>query len=649
MANGYDKGYMDGLEDSAKNQVIIDEKRAKADEAKADRLNRLNGIFNDFIGISADIFDADEGKAKFNLSRVFDIKNLETNEKRFLIGVLDAISDGDNSESQKEYFINIRKYLGITSDPDDVKLSDIENIDSTEQKEAIWFCICEFLFLKECVQLSQAKYSDIFRHYEFKEERLNEKFLAISILYEKHGENFFASRFDISPIDYISEEYDHTAEQREDDDSDSSDEYYDVKSKIREIIQSRIDGIGKDLEDTFDAAKELRNRVPVSEKLIKTKTEYQRIISVLNKTKILAVPDSVVAIRKIKSGYIVFTTYALYLPDGKDYAKIPYKDIELKDLKAGSGKHKKDSELSITYYLDKRTLRTVKIDDSKVNEEKLQNLLTEIIQNVTPAETDKAVPFEKLPEEARKIFVALLAYILRNSNHSLMEAFVLACDLNVKHLWNDITYMIRNKNKYDENVELFKSLIPYPSEKIISVVACELMFNALAISQWIKKENNKGIASLNPYEDELIRKLYFAENSSREDFYLLKNGASINLQIILGYKSASELQKLHEKRIESFSYSGISESQYLIASPLHSLVHSNSPLLQGAGWVLLPPLMVGLTVKKQVDNKSEKKQIISNMLEKYTSIQKLYISSHPRDYATDSFTDVIFNIKQLQK
>lgn len=652
MANRYDKGVVEGIKIQKKAEQKVREKELKAQKAAAQKLeNRLNDQ-DETIDILIDDKEEEEGKTKFGLKRDFNINELDINERRFLINALYSLFEDEVSVNQQNYFNNLRNHLGVTEKPTEADLSNIKNVDSIEQKEAIWYCICEFLFLKDCQELSVEKYKNIFDYYELKIERLEEKFETINSLYGKLGAEFFVSNFLGSSSDNFSNE-DEEADIQEDTEEYFEEDDLDLKDELESIIQEYITKIGKSLEDSFDLSSEIKERFDFKKKDADSdgdaeETRIEKITKVINKLKLAIVPDSVVEIRKISGGYIIFTTYAIYLPDKNGYAEISYKSIKknLDKLKTSKGKHKKESMLTISYTDNDGKEQLVNVDNSKVEEEVLQSLLTEICgNNIEYAETDKAISFDNLPEEALVIFVALLVYILKSTNSNLMEAYVLASGLKVFLKWKDICSLINNEKEYDENVNKFRALIPYPSEKSISVEACELVLNALAATQWLKGEDNKGAATLNPKESELVRKLYFV-SYKRDAFNAIRDDASFYLEMMLGYRHIKELEKIEAKRIKLFEQCGISAGQYLASRAL-AIFFGKTLLIPGLN-VLTFGAMAGIAIKKHFDNQKLKESIISDMLEKYMDCKKRYIALQGNDDIYDAFGRVVEKIKEIQ-
>ncbi len=658
MANKYDRGVVEGIKIQKKAEQKVREKELKAEETADQKWENRFNTQDEINDILIDDKEEEEGKTKFGLKRDFNINELDVNERRFLINALYSLFEDEVSVNQQNYFNNLRNHLGVTEKPTEADLSNIKNVDSIEQKEAIWYCICEFLFLKDCQELSVEKYKNIFDYYELKSERLEEKFETINSLYGKLGAEFFVSNFLGSSSDNFSDE-DEEADIQEETEEYFEEDDLDLKDELESIIQKYITKIGKSLEDSFDLSSEIKERFDFKKKdadsdddAAKEETRIEKITKVINKLKLTIVPDSVVEIRKISGGYIIFTTYAIYLPDKNGYAEIPYKSIKknLDKLKTSKGKHKKESMLTISYTDSDGNEQLVNIDNSKVEEEVLQSLLTEICgNNIEYAETDKAISFDNLPEEALVIFVALLVYILKSTNSNLMEAYVLASGLKVFLKWKDICSLINNEKEYDEYVNKFRALIPYPSEKSISVETCELVLNALAATQWLKGEDNKGAATLNPKETELVRKLYFV-SYKRDAFNAIRDDASFYLEMMLGYRHIRELEKIEAKRIALFTHYGISAGQYLGSRAL-AIFFGKTLLIPGLNMLtfgVYTGIMAGVAIKKHFDNQKLKESIISNMLEKYTDCKKRYIALQGNDDIYNAFGRVVEKIKEIQ-
>ncbi len=97
-----------------------------------------------------DYISEKEKLAFYNLTPIFDIKNLEKEEKIVLVGILYLLAnDTSPTHYQQEYIQSIQKYLNIKDCPSAIYLDIIENIENLTTQKAMYQTILEYLSLQD--------------------------------------------------------------------------------------------------------------------------------------------------------------------------------------------------------------------------------------------------------------------------------------------------------------------------------------------------------------------------------------------------------------------------------------------------------------------------------------------------------------------
>lgn len=189
--------------------------------------------------------------------------------------------------------------------------------------------------------------------------------------------------------------------------------------------------------------------------------------------------DSLVAASKIEKGYLFFTTYALYLKAGNifsnEYIGLPYKSIQVSKMTTVEGKQPGTRKLLIPVLVD-QDIKTYSVDDSKLQEEKLRDLLIHIADlKCDIAETDRILPLKSLSRKAKELLLSAIIYLLKKENLPLVDTFFLSKEWNLDSLWNDMAVSCNSDESYAQLAEEFIRSIPYPSKRVTSLETMNLL------------------------------------------------------------------------------------------------------------------------------------------------------------------------------
>lgn len=144
------KDFIRGVEAAAKANEAFMKKQAEATEELGKRIVQKIDEQGEIIDVVLDTLNNLEKKELYDLQNAYDIKGLGENEKEVLASVLLTLISkyGQDSEDQKDYYFAVKKHLGVAEVSSDFDLSLIENVDSRSELKAIFYTVCEFLFLK---------------------------------------------------------------------------------------------------------------------------------------------------------------------------------------------------------------------------------------------------------------------------------------------------------------------------------------------------------------------------------------------------------------------------------------------------------------------------------------------------------------------
>lgn len=432
--------------------------QAKADAAKAAKLadgleahsRLLDGIkvTQGYVRNAVDtvIQDQAEQEAEFlyGLKTTKRISDLDPTEQRVLGAVLFTIlaNDEQPSDLQKKFYQCVEQ-CGIQERVTDFQFANLSNIDSYSDRRVILKAICAFLFLGKCNSdfMNDEKYSWLseFTSKADVDRACREIETEFTIL----GGELFVSGY-LPPVvtETLPAEEVPAAEIEETCVEDEFD-----YSRLFEVIRTHTaneGAFGKAVNPT---------QAFLDKELGKDHPD-------------IAESAAIIATR-ISNGYLLFTTYALYLRTGNmlrgEYVCLPYKKILTDKISTGDGKVKGTRKLIIPY-LSEDGQRTVELDDTKVEEEKLRTLLLEIKGlNRYYASTDKQIKFEELSKCVLADYLTILASILNKNGHSMVEIYLLANDYGVTDDWASIVDFI-SEEYVGEWIDDFINRIPYPSE-----------------------------------------------------------------------------------------------------------------------------------------------------------------------------------------
>lgn len=497
--------------------------QAKADAEKIEKLAKgLNAHrsvlaslesgqteIRDAIGIVLDDMSAGEAKYLYDLQVKKTPDELDHTEKRVLCACIYTLlsSYGQDSPRQTEFYTNLEKYLGVSERKQDFDFYSLNNVDSHTDRLVILKTICSFLFLnQETFSFLREKdtFSWLFAFAPVKD--VGDICSAINAEYAVLGANGILGNYDPVLAPHKTME----------------DRFYAITSgeeEIKEIEEEPAPVIDyKELTDTI--VEWVADESAFGKGTAFSEKEFKKELS--RKLSDVAF-DALVAASKIEKGYLFFTTYALYLKAGNifnnEYVCLPYKSVQVSKMTTVEGKQPGTRKLLIPVLVD-QDLKTYSVDDAKLQEEKLRDLLIHIADlKCDIAETDRILPLKTLSRKPKELLLSAIIYLLKKENLPLVDTLFLSKEWNLDSLWNDMAVSCNSDESYAQLAEEFIRSIPYPSKR---VTALETMSLLMALVTNANKLAGREATSLSLSTEKGILS-FSAKEVDKKEFNLMVN------------------------------------------------------------------------------------------------------------------------------
>lgn len=501
--------------------------QANADAAKVEKLVKgLNANtdilatleysqdeIRDIIGIALDDLSADDANKKYNLQVTKTVSELDYTEKRVLCACIFTLisSYEQNTSIQISFYINLEKHLQIAERKSDFNFESLNNIDSYLDRLVILKVICSFLFLND-ESFSFLREKDVF-YWLF-------AFASVKDIADVC--NAINSEYIVLGIKGINNHYDPVL----------------TTYKEMEMQNARIEA---GMVEQLESAKEVKTEnydelINIIYEFVSDEASFGKGVAFSEKDLKKELPkqfssvafDSLAAVTKIDKGYIIFTTYALYLKERNiltgEYVCIPYACICTDKITTSIGKQTGTSKISIPFVLNDGTIKTVHIDDVKLEEERLRDLLVKISKSgcIIP-QTDRVIQIKELPETALINLLSAVIYILRNEGAYLTDIYYFTKELSQDDCWDQLVFNIFDEESLKKKLKAFFDDVPYPSKQDISLEAVKLVMGLVSHNN-IVNGNSSTILSLSM--NDYIRLLDTNNIPVKEYNLLLKNAAN---------------------------------------------------------------------------------------------------------------------------
>ena len=148
---GNNKKYKEGMKAGAAPFEKILEDQSKQTKESMDAINANVDSIHELVDVVFDDLVAQEKKRVYNLDTDYDILTLDQDEREFAIAMLYTLSQlmDETTEKQKQYLLNIQRYLNIRTPQVQIDVSSIENIENLKTQRMLYRIVTEYLFLAQ--------------------------------------------------------------------------------------------------------------------------------------------------------------------------------------------------------------------------------------------------------------------------------------------------------------------------------------------------------------------------------------------------------------------------------------------------------------------------------------------------------------------
>ena len=457
-----------GIEIQAKADAAHERKLADGLEKHATILQNIEGrqksVQNTMSTVLQDM-KAMEAKTLYGIDPGRAPRDLGDNEKKALCAALYSLMEATEnlSNNQRTFFLNFEKYLGITNRIEGFNYNKLSNIDRNSDRILVLEVICSFLFLEN-------------EDFSF----LNNK------KYAWLGD--FVVRKDMDYVcENIRKEYSIVG-------VDGIVEKYTITEAITEEMPPAIeeDGSPEVIIETNEDTEPYSTLENLIKSYVADETAFGKCVNASPQAAIKEIRavfprldlGTVISISRVGNGYLFFSTCALYLKAGsssKDpYIRIQYSSIVENKISMGLGRAKGTRKLMVTYINESGEEKTTTIDDTKIKEDKLRDLLKEIKSPDYPfADNDMSLNLPELDVKEQELYFKALGNILHRSAYGMAEMYLIMDDYGLSERWNEISAEFSDDEELETNIRKFLKNIPYPSNHSIPQQAVVLALQTI--------------------------------------------------------------------------------------------------------------------------------------------------------------------------
>jgi len=392
--------------------------------------------------------------------------DLGDNEKKALCATLYSLLEENNqiTENQRQFYLNFEQYLGMSQRITGFDYSKLQSIDSHSDRMIVVDVLCSFFFLnKQDFSFTTDADLEWLRSFAVVKD-IDYVCNVISKEYSVVGVDGIISRFKKAEITKTEEEL-----------------VDDVKIEAVTEVRATVTD-----ENRFLALRE-KIKSYTSDEAAFGKCVNSSLHSALKEIQ-KAFPQidnsTVITVSKVENGYMLFTTHALYLKPAasskKEYMRIPYSGICVDELAMGLGKIKGSRKLRIPFIDDSGEKQIITIDDSKIEEEKLRDLIRDIRDSrCFVADSDSSLNMPELKKPFLELYFKALGNIMLRSKYGLAELYLTVKDYGLDDRWNDLAAEFSKNDELQNTIIKFFDEVPYPSGDKISQQAVILALQTI--------------------------------------------------------------------------------------------------------------------------------------------------------------------------
>lgn len=232
----FKKGVNEASQSFEKKFVDQEKRFLNQTDKLSDKIDNINNVMDEIIDIAEEQdrkINGAEKRKLYNVEEKTDIGLLEEYERKFLSGLIVAVSNkfGALNEKQQKFIVSVFKYINIIEPDVNVNFESVENIDNINIQNAILRVLMELMFLKNNNFDFMEDFEEVLQYFS-----INKK----GILEIKE---YIQKIYDIVGVQGLCEKYGYVEEVEEDSNDDAEIERELIPLLISEPIVVDIDEI----------------------------------------------------------------------------------------------------------------------------------------------------------------------------------------------------------------------------------------------------------------------------------------------------------------------------------------------------------------------------------------------------------------------
>lgn len=242
---GNNKKYKEGMKAGAAPFEKILEDQSKQTKESMDAINANVDSIHSVVGVVLDDLVAQEKKRVYNLDTDYDILTLDQDEREFAIALLYTLSQlmDETTEKQRQYLLNIQRYLNIRTPQIQIEASSIENIENLKTQKMLYRIVTEYLFLAQENFEYAENFKYIFDYFSINKQSKNSIRGNIENIYKAVGADGLIEFYGYLSEDTTTDSVQSIVENADDIEKDPGERFEEIET-ASEIVT--IDSVGQD-------------------------------------------------------------------------------------------------------------------------------------------------------------------------------------------------------------------------------------------------------------------------------------------------------------------------------------------------------------------------------------------------------------------
>ena len=242
---GNNKKYKEGMKAGAAPFEKILEDQSKQTKESMDAINANVDSIHELVDVVFDDLVAQEKKRVYNLDTDYDILTLDQDEREFAIALLYTLSQlmDETTEKQRQYLLNIQRYLNIRTPQIQIEVSSIENIENLKTQKMLYRIVTEYLFLAQENFEYAENFKYIFDYFSINKQSKNSIRGNIENIYKAVGADGLIEFYGYLSEDTTTDSVQSIVENADDIEKDPGERFEEIET-ASEIVT--IDSVGQD-------------------------------------------------------------------------------------------------------------------------------------------------------------------------------------------------------------------------------------------------------------------------------------------------------------------------------------------------------------------------------------------------------------------